>query len=434
MKRIAALAITLLACCTFSQCGALAQQRAQMPEARRAEHVASFVQVWTTVRDQHWDPTLNGVDWEGARRELQPKVEAAASDEEARAAIAALIERLGQTHFSLIPSDLYQLLDDGGTPSSGDTGIRVRVLDSRAIVSSVVGGAPAARAGVRPGWEIVRLGGVEIRPRLERLVRELPETLLKSADLASAVEGRLKGQTGETATLTFDTGDGGLRELAVPFETPQGVRTIVGHLPPVWIRAETRELPGGIGYFALSGFANPVYVMDEFGKAVERFRNAAGLVIDLRGNQGGAGNIVMGMLGWLATDRDRQVGTVVRRGLTMKIIVQRRPSPFERPVAVLVDGLSVSGSEVFAAALQDMGRARIFGSRTAGAVLGSTVERLPNGDRFQYAFSDYVSATGRRLEGHGVVPDIAVNLTRDALLKGSDPVIEAAVEWIRQRR
>jgi carboxyl-terminal processing protease len=103
-------------------------------------------------------------------------------------------------------------------------------------------------------------------------------------------------------------------------------------------------------------------------------------------------------------------------------------------VAVLVDGLSMSGSEVFAAALQDMGRARIFGSRTAGAVLGSTVERLPNGDRFQYAFSDYVSATGRRLEGHGVVPDIAVSLTRDALLKGSDPVIEAAVEWIRQRR
>ena len=87
-----------------------------------------------------------------------------------------------------------------------------------------------------------------------------------------------------------------------------------------------------------------------------------------------------------------------------------------------------------AAALQDTGRAQIFGSRTAGAVLGSTVERLPNGDRFQYAISDYVSVTGRRLEGHGVIPDVAVGLTRDALLNGHDPVIDAAVEWIRQGR
>ncbi len=434
MKRIAALLVTLLACCAFSQCGALAQQRVQMSETRRAEHVASFIQVWTTIRDQHWDPTLNGVDWERARRELEPQVEAAASDAEARAAMSALIERLGQTHFNLIPGDLYQLLDDGGTPSSGDTGIRVRVLDSRAIVSSVVGGSPAATAGVRPGWEIVRLGDVEVRPRLGRLVRELPETLLKPADLASAVEARLRGRAGEGVTLTFDTGESRVREMAVPFEGPQGTRTIVGHLPPVWVRAETRELPGGIGYFALSAFANPVYVMDEFGKAVERFRAAPGLIIDLRGNEGGAFNIVMGMLGWLATDRDRQVGTVVRRDLTLKIIVQRRPSPFERPVAVLVDGLSMSGSEVFAAALQEMGRARIFGSRTAGAVLGSTVERLPNGDRFQYAFADYVSVTGPRLEGHGVVPDVAVSLSRDALINGNDPVVDAAVRWIRQGR
>jgi carboxyl-terminal processing protease len=434
VKRLAFFVVTLLACCTFSRCSALAQQRAQLSESRRAEHVASFTQVWTTVRDQHWDPTLNGVDWERARRELEPKVEAATSDAEARAAIWALIERLGQTHFNLIPGDLYQLLADGGTPISGDTGIRVRVLDSRGIVSSVVDGSPAARAGVRPGWEIVRLGDVEVRPRIGRLVRELPETLLKPADLASAVEGRLKGRTGEAVTLTFDTGENRVREMVVPFEVPPGVRTIVGHLPPVWVRAETRELPGGIGYFALSSFVNPIYVMDEFGKAVERFRDAPGLVVDLRGNQGGAFNIVMGMLGWLATDRDRQVGTVVRRDLTMKIIVQRRPSPFERPVAVLVDGLSMSGSEVFAAALQEMGRARIFGSRTAGAVLSSTVERLPNGDRFQYAFADYVSVTGPRLEGHGVVPDVAVSLSRDALINGNDPVVDAAVEWIRQRR
>jgi carboxyl-terminal processing protease len=212
------------------------------------------------------------------------------------------------------------------------------------------------------------------------------------------------------------------------------VRTILGNLPPVWVRTDARALPGGIGYFQLSAFANPVHVMGEFGKAVERFRNAPGLVLDLRGNQGGAFNIVMGMLGWLIPERDRQVGTVIQRTLTLKIVVQPRPEPYAGRVAVLVDGLSMSGSEVTAAALQDTGRARVFGSRTAGAVLSSTVMRLPNGDRFQFAFADYVSITGRRLEGHGVVPDVAVELTRNALINGRDPVIDAAVEWIRQGR
>jgi carboxyl-terminal processing protease len=412
----------------------IAQQPEGLSAGRRAEHLAAFDRVWTIVRDRHWDPTLNGVDWEGAKRELRPRVEAAASDSDARAAMNALIDRLGQTHFNVIPGELFALLSDGSTSSSGDSGIRARVIERRAIVSSVVAGSAASRAGVKPGWELLRIGDIEIRSRLERLANELPDTLLKPADLATAVEGRLKGRVGEVIRLQCDSGDGRTRALTIPLEVPQGVPTSIPNLSPLWVRTDTRDLPGGIGYFALSAFINPVHVMGEFGKAIERFRQAPGLVIDLRGNEGGAFNIVMGMLGWLVPDRDRQVGTVIQRGLTLKVVVQPRPEPYGGRVAVLVDGLSMSGSEVLAAALQDTDRARIFGSRTAGAVLASMVERLPNGDRFQYAYADYVSVTGRRLEGHGVIPDVAVDLTRDALVKGHDRVIDAAVEWIRQRR
>jgi len=434
VKRAALFVLAVLACGLLSGAGVTAQKPTGLSAERRAEHLAAFDQIWTTVRDRHWDPTLNGVDWERARRELRPRVEAAATDGDARAAMNALVDRLGQTHFSVIPGDVFELLGDGSTPFSGDAGIRVRVLDRRAIVSAVVDGSPAARAGVRAGWEIVRVGDTDVRPRLERLVNELPETLLKRADLATAVESRLKGRVGESIRLECDTGDGPGRALIIPFEVPQGVRTTIGNLPPVWVRTDTRELPDGTGYFALSSFINPVYVMDEFGKAIERFRDSPGLVIDLRGNEGGTFNIVMGMLGWLVADRGRQVGTVVQRNLTLKIVVQPRPAPYGGRVAVLVDGLSMSASEVLVATLQDTGRARVFGSRTAGAVLGATIERLPNGDRFQYAFADYVSVTGRRLEGYGVVPDVAVDLRRDALIKGHDPVIDAAVEWIQQRR
>jgi len=434
VRRTAVILLTVLACGAFSRCGVMAQQPAGLTEARRAEHLAAFDRIWTTVRERHYDPALNGVDWERGRRDLRPAVEAATTDAEARTAMLALVDRLGQTHFNVIPRELYELLGDGTAPFRGDAGIRVRVLDKAAIVTSVVPESPASRLGVRPGWEIVRIGDVEVRPRLGKLVGELPETLLKRADLAYAVESRLKGKVGETVRLECVTGDAKTQTVTVPLEVPQGVRTSVGNLPPVWVRTETRDLPDGIGYFALSSFVNPVHVMSEFGEAVERFRASPGLVLDLRGNSGGAFNIVMGLLGWLVADPDRQVGSVVQRTLTLKIVVQPRPLPYAASLAVLVDGLSMSASEVLAAALQDTGRARTFGSRTAGAVLGSQVEKLPNGDRFQFAVADYVSVTGRRLEGYGVIPDAPVELTRGDLVNGRDPVIDAAVEWIRQRR
>jgi carboxyl-terminal processing protease len=101
-------------------------------------------------------------------------------------------------------------------------------------------------------------------------------------------------------------------------------------------------------------------------------------------------------------------------------------------VAVLIDGLSASTSEIFAGGMQDLGRARIFGTRSAGAALPSMIERLPNGDAFQFAAASYTSQSGKVLEGAGVTPDETKPLTRAALLAGKDPALDAAVDWIRQ--
>jgi carboxyl-terminal processing protease len=62
------------------------------------------------------------------------------------------------------------------------------------------------------------------------------------------------------------------------------------------------------------------------------------------------------------------------------------------------------------------------------------IEKLPNGDGFQYAVANYVSEGGQPLEGIGVKPDVVVKLTREALLAGHDPVLDAALEWIRKSK
>jgi carboxyl-terminal processing protease len=65
-----------------------------------------------------------------------------------------------------------------------------------------------------------------------------------------------------------------------------------------------------------------------------------------------------------------------------------------------------------------------------GAALPSIIERLPSGDGFQYAMANYISDGGEPLEGNGVIPDEEIRPTREQLLEGRDPVLEAAVRWI----
>jgi carboxyl-terminal processing protease len=206
---------------------------------------------------------------------------------------------------------------------------------------------------------------------------------------------------------------------------------VTGHIPsvPVWIRSERIE--GRTGYVAFNAFIDPGRLMPRFNEAIASFRDADGIVIDLRGNTGGIGDMLAGMAGWFIATKGVSMGTMITRNGSLKVAVTPRPAPFSGPVAVLIDELSMSASEVLAQGLRDAGRARVFGRRSAGAVLASVVEKLPNGDGFQYPTARFEFPSGTVVEGVGVIPDVDGAPTRAALLEGRDLALEAAVEWIR---
>ena len=97
-----------------------------------------------------------------------------------------------------------------------------------------------------------------------------------------------------------------------------------------------------------------------------------------------------------------------------------RMNSFKGKVAILIDGASGSTSEILAQGLQDIGRARVFGTRSAGCALPSSMVYLPNGDLFQYAFADYISVGGARLEGQGVTPDQEVPRVKEDIINRYD--------------
>jgi carboxyl-terminal processing protease len=400
---------------------------------QKARNVEAFDVVWTTIRDTHYDAGLGGVDWPAVRDEFRPKVEAAPTMDQARSAIRGAIGRLGLSHFGIIPAEAYQALNNpAGGP--GDLGLDLRVIDGRAVVTSVLDGSPAATAGVGRGWVIEKVGDRTTASIFEAAEAAYKDNPMKPVYKARGVLGRLEGPVGQSVAVEFLDADDRPARREMAFAEPQGVAADFGNLPRFHVRFESKRVDRSVAYVGLNIFFDVARVMAGFSEAVASARDAEGMIVDLRGNPGGVGAMAIGLGGWFVTEPDRKLGTMITRSGSMHFALNPRSSPYEGPVAVLVDELSMSTSEILAGGLQDLKRARVFGVKTPGAALPSRIDVLPNGDRFQHAFANYVSAGGKPLEGVGVTPDVAAPPTRPAQLDGHDPAIEAAVAWIRSTR
>jgi carboxyl-terminal processing protease len=398
-------------------------------QARTQLDLDSFEKVWTTIRDKHWQTKPGGLDWQAIHDEYRPRVEKAASHDDARAVMQEMLGRLKESHFAIIPAVVYSALDDDGT-GPGTTGIDVRVLGGHAVVTSVDPGSPAAQQGVRPGWQIERTHGIDLEPLIKQ-GRSNPA--VHELQLTRAVLARLSGPIGGKLDAVFLDGSGKTVNLTLDLAAPRGTISAFGNLPAQSVWFENKKLDS-TAYVRFNLFLDLPHVMASFQQTVENCTACDGLIIDLRGNPGGIGGMAMGMAGFLVDKPNQRLGTMYMRDTTLNFVVNPRAEVFAGPVAVLVDALSASTSEIFAGGLKDLGRARVFGTRTAAAALPSAFERLPNGDGFQYAVANYISQGGQPLEGLGVTPDVEVALTRDALLAGHDAVIEAALSWIRRQK
>jgi len=419
-------------------CAVVAGGQPALTSAGRQANIDSFEHAWKTVLDKHWDPKLGGIDWQAVHDELRPGIEAAKTMDEARKVMSSMLERLKLTHYGIIPADVYRELDpsdaSGGGARDADPGIDLRVIEGHALVTSVEPGSPAAAHGVKPGWEIVRVNGAEMAPALQRIQQQFAASTLLDLRLARSVLSRLQGPKGATVHLDFLDAADRTVSLGLDRVQPRGQLAHLGNMPPMYFWAEWRKVRPDIGYVRFNLFLEPDVLSKTFADAVNGCGGCNGFVIDLRGNPGGIGGLAMGAAGWFMGESGVELGTTYLRGATLKFVVFPRPQPFLGPLAILVDGCSASTAEILAAGLKDAKRARIFGTRTAGAALPSIIERLPNGDGFQYAIANYISQGGKPLEEIGVIPDEEVRPTRRQLLAGQDPALDAAVEWIRNQK
>jgi carboxyl-terminal processing protease len=413
----------------------------QLSAKEKTDALESFEVVWRTVRDRHPDPKLNGLDWQAIHDSTRPLIARAQSMDEVRTALTGMLLKLSASHYAIIPADLYKPVSDLAVSdvdktdqpaADASSGITPTVIDGKAIVGRVEPNSPAERAGVRPGMVLQSIAGTDVSPLLDLAGTLKDEAAQREAQrlVQRSVTRKLNGPADELLQLDVLDANGVAKHLEVKRAEPEGKLVTFGNLPEQRIIFESRALPSGTGYIRFNEFLDPVSLMPQFEAAVRRFAQSPGIIVDLRGNPGGIGIMAMGIAGFFIDKEGQKLGEMKMRETTLKFVIFPRPETYRGRLAILVDSGSASTTEILAQGLQDLQRARVFGTRTAGAALPSDIIRLPDGDGFQYAQASYTSEKGRVLEGNGVTPDVEVRPTQEALLAGHDLVIEAADSWI----
>jgi len=411
--------------CASSSSPAFAAPQELSPQARHQV----FERVWKEIHDHYYDPAFNGANWVEVRTKYLPRVKTAQSD---RDFYDLLNEMTGELHDAHTRFSSPEQWSNSRKQQRVSTGFTVDDVEGQPVITSVTPSSSAANQGIEAGMTILSVDG---KPVAERFMEISAQRLTSSSDRATRMmiySRLLAGPPDTTLKLGLRRLDGTTFEASV-------VRRVVSTVPDV----ATDVLPLGYAYIRFDGFEP--HITTEFRRALTRFRNSPGIVIDLRRNGGGDLAVLLSIAGYFydkktlfARDSTRtgkpltQFAGLVR--LPLKLYVARSGRPiYSGPVVILVGPHSASSSEVFAAGMQDTQRARIVGSATCGCVLGIAKPRkMKGGGVLEMSEVAWFSPKGRRLEGTGITPDEEILPSATDFQLKRDPALLQAEQVLRQ--
>ena len=400
--------------------------------AANDKDLESFQKVWDTINEKHWDLAGTGADWQAIYTQYKPLIEKAKTRSETRTLLNQMLGELGQSHFKILERQTQARLDELNTrfiQGSGQPGFKVAMVGNRVFIVKLEPSSDAARQGLGIGVEILKLRGEDLRPVVKTVREVYEETAHAGLYLAHTLNAYFSGAVGDELPLEIRM-DGQIENVKIVLRKPKGKYMDLLNLTDIYFQYESQIINGNIGYVAFNTFLLDAKIAFEKDLSTI-FKQTDGLIIDLRGNPGGLGLISVSLANRLISEKGLKLGQMTNSGGTLNFAIFPQKPIFDRPVAILVDEGSASTSEILAAGLQDLERARIFGIRSAGAALPSMIIDLPNGDRFQFAIADYISYKGQSLEGIGVMPDELTPHTLESMRRKEDAALQAATLWIQ---
>ncbi len=288
----------------------------------------------------------------------------------------------------------------------GGLGIEITMENHKLIIVSPIEDTPAYKAGLKPGDVIIEIDG------------EPTEKMT----LFQAVK-KLRGKPGTKVTITIWR-----KGVEKPFKV-----TITRAIIKIK-SVKTKELDNGkIGYIRLTQFQENS--AEDFERALLKFKDKEGIIIDLRNNPGGLLSVAVRIADMLLPKGDLIVYTKGRtsRSNDKFYSINEPIVSKDLPIVVIVNKGSASASEILTGALMDNDRALSVGDKTFGKASVQTLIPLPDGSGIKLTTAHYYTPSGKLIMNKGITPDIVVKVTeeeeierlkaeREAKIKGEDKV------------
>ncbi|WP_165505492.1 S41 family peptidase [Rhizobium leguminosarum] len=369
-----------------------------------------FNEVWRLYRDYFWDSKMLGHDWNAIRSKYSPFLSRVSNRSELNELMSSMIAELGTGHTSIrAPSS-----GGSGKPSVGKLGATLsgsnevmvdNVFDGDLDLAEERSPLSSALPRVESGDAIIRVNGISVHG-------------------VASIDRILEGRVGETIKIDVRKSDGfTVATWVVPISAWREASLRYKH----WVatnRHYVEEMSGGeVGYIHLR--ASNEADLANLIRYLPMYQNRKGLILDLRGNNGG--NV------------DPWVFSVLQRAPWLYLYNRYDRLPMKSPrdsfggkLVVLIDGDTYSDGEAIAEGVRRLGLGILMGSRTSGAGVWINDDKtLVDGGSVRIPeTASYVIEEGRQhwvIEGEGVQPDVIVENDPYLVFLGHDDQLDASV-------
>ena len=417
MKRLLVVAFLALSLLSSSWTASQAVDKPAVEPLSAKDRIEVFETVWKTINDEYYNYNPAFADWATVRERYRPRVEATKNDDE----FYALLN-------NMLLHELHDFHTGFAAPNEQprSNGLSVNEVEGKVVVVRVEPDSDAARAGVKVGMILRTFNGKSDQERIAELRTALGHFSNAQAERFLLYSSFLGGPLNEPFKLSLERADGTQLDVV-----------LARHLrSPTSSALLSQRLPSGFHYLKIQdAFRSPVD--DQFKSEFANFKDATGLIIDLRGVSGGNVHDVGLKIANYFFPAKVSFGRMVNRaGETPAFHTWSAGGSdqiYKGPVVILIDESVRSAGEVFAQGFQENGRATVIGAQSCGCVADRESKKVKGGGVLVYSHLAYQSGKGRKLEGNGVVPDKIVPLTIAALRHGRDEVLEEAERTLKSR-
>jgi C-terminal processing protease CtpA/Prc len=374
---------------------------------------------YDTVRKNYYDPKYHGLDLKAQYQLYDGKIDTAPSFNECLRFVAAFLEGLKDSHTYLVPPD---------RPYRFDYGFRMQLFGNDGFITHVRPGTDA-ESKVHVGDQVV---AYQTNP-------------VNRADFHDVLY--LFGSLMPRTSIQLDLRDPSGSSRRVVIETKVLQQNIERHMSPSsndyyrLLRESQdqdhifRQQQLVLGDAVIWKMPRFILSPDEVDHLFGDVRKHKSLILDLRGNPGGASVTLERMLGNLFDHDVKVADRIGRKDLKAAITKTVGGHAFAGQVIVIVDSASASAAELFARVIQLEGRGLVLGDRTSGSVMEAEIYPFSQGTEYAQIWYEFfvteanlIMNDGKSLEGVGVTPDEIVLPTPDDLAAGRDPALARAAE------